>query len=250
MNPLNGRPLVDIHTHVLPWVDDGAKNESDALEMLRVAAEDGIGTLIATPHAHHAVPENIESDVAWLNDLAASEEIDIRVLPGSEVRIAADLVEKYEAGKLVTLNGTRHMLLELSLAHEWRIEVVEKVILKLQDAGLRPILAHPERYPFVIIEPQTVEAFIALEVPMQINALSLSGYHSQASQRTAYALIDAGHVHIVASDAHSARWRPPQIRAALEEIGNRRSLSYVDGLIENAEAVIAGESLRLDLGIA
>ncbi len=250
MNLLDGRRLVDIHTHVLPKVDDGAKDDQAALEMLRAAATDGVGTLIATPHAHHADPARIVDDVGRLNELAAAEGVDVRVLPGSEVRIAADLVEKFEAGRLITLNGTRHMLLELSLAHEWRIEVVEKVIVKLQDAGLRPILAHPERYPFIIIEPQLAEAFVGLEVPLQINALSLSGYHSQASQRTAYALIDAGHVHIVASDAHSARWRPPQIRAALEEIAARRGLGYAERLIANAEAVIAGTPVHLDLGSA
>ena len=250
MTVLDDRRLVDIHTHVLPRVDDGARDEGDALEMLRVAAADGVGTVIATPHAHHAAPGHIARDVAWLNALAGANGIDILVLPGSEVRIAADLVERFEAGRLVTLNGTRHMLLELSLAHEWRIDIVEKVILKLQDAGLRPILAHPERYPFIIIEPRVVEHFVTLEVPLQINALSLTGYHSQAAQRTAYALLDAGHVHIVASDAHSARWRPPQIRAALEEIATLRGPAYVEGLIANAEAVIAGEPLRLDLGSA
>jgi protein-tyrosine phosphatase len=250
MNILDGRRLVDIHTHVLPRVDDGAKDEQAALEMLRVAAADGIGTVVATPHAHHARPERIGDEAARLTALARSEGIDICVLPGSEVRIAADLVEKFKAGKLVTLNGTRHMLLELSLAHEWRIDVVEKVILKLQEAGLRPILAHPERYPFVIIEPKLAATFVALDVPLQLNALSLSGYHSQAAQRTAYTLLDAGHVHIVASDAHSARWRPPQLRTALAEIAERRGARYVEGLLANADAVIAGEPVRLVLGSA
>lgn len=248
MNLLDGRRLVDIHTHVLPRVDDGAKDEEAALEMLQAAEADGICAVVATPHAHHANPEHIINDVARLNDLARERGIDIRVLPGSEVRIAADLVERFEAGKLVTLNGTHHMLLELSLAHEWRIDVVEKVIVKLQDAGLRPILAHPERYPFIIIEPKIAAAFVALEVPLQINALSLTGYHSQASQRTAHALIGAGHVHIVASDAHSARWRPPEIRSALEEIAMIRGAEYVEGLIANAEAVIDGQPVQLELG--
>ncbi len=248
MKILDGQRLIDIHTHVLPKLDDGAKDDQAALEMLGVAESDGIGTVVATPHAHHANPEQIVDGVARLNALAASAGIDVEILAGSEVRIGADLVERFEAGKLVTINGTRHMLLELSLAHEWRIEVVEKVIDKLQNAGLQPILAHPERYPFIIIEPQIIERFVARGVPMQINALSLSGYHSQASQRTARTLLDNGMVHIVASDAHSARWRPPQIRKALKEIGEKWGEAYVEGLVANAEAVITGNSVRLDLG--
>ena len=250
MNPLDSRRLVDIHTHVLPKVDDGAKDDQAALEMLKVAESDGIGTVVATPHAHHANPEQIVDDVARLNELALSADINIEILAGSEVRIGADLVERFEAGKLVTINSTRHMLLELSLAHEWRIEVVEKVIDKLQNAGLHPIMAHPERYPFIIIEPRIIERFIARGVPMQINALSLTGYHSQASQRTAYTLLDSGYVHLVASDAHSARWRPPQIRKGLEEISDRLGAAYVAGLVANAEAAIRGNPLRMDLGNA
>ena len=246
MSILDGQKLVDIHTHVLPRVDDGAKDEHAALEMLQVAAEDGIGTVVATPHAHHANPDHIANDVEWLATLARDEGVDVEILPGSEVRIDADLVERHRSGQLLTINGTSHFLLELSLAHEWKTEVVERVVDKLHDAGLRPILAHPERYPFVVIEPEILERFVERGVPMQINALSLSGYHSAASQRTAERLLELRLVQIVASDAHSARWRPPRIRFALEAIEEAHGDQYVRLLMANARAVVAGEPVRFD----
>jgi protein-tyrosine phosphatase len=245
---LNDQRLIDIHTHVLPGVDDGARDDQAALEMLRAAADDGIGTLIATPHAHWADGYDVPAAVERLNALASGADIDVEILPGSEVRIAADLVEQLERGALRTLNGTSYLLLELYFSHEWRIEVVESVIERLRDAGLKPILAHPERYPFVVIEPKVVERFIALGVPVQINALSLSGYHSEGSRRTAHALLDAGLVHIVASDAHSARWRPPLLRQALEEIARLHGETYVARLLHNAEAVVHGRPIDLTPG--
>lgn len=244
----NGRPLVDIHTHVLPGVDDGARDTEAALTMLREAATDGIGTVVATPHSHWASGPGLPEAVARLQALADEAGIAITILPGNEVRITADLVEQYERGEILTINDTNYLLLELHLSHNWRIEVIEGVIQKLIDAGLKPILAHPERYPFVVLEPMVLEHFAALGVPLQMNAGSLSGYHSQGSQRTAEIMLDAGLVHLVASDAHSARYRPPQIRDALEKIAAARSDDYVDGLLANAEAVIAGRPVRLDLG--
>ncbi|CAN5546083.1 tyrosine-protein phosphatase [soil metagenome] len=248
MSFLNGRRLVDIHAHVLPGVDDGARDLDAALDMLRAAAEDGVGTIVATPHSHWASGPGLPEAVERLQELAAGADLDITILPGNEVRIAADLVDQYERGEILTINNTSYLLLEFHLSHNWRVEVIEGVIQKLIDAGLKPILAHPERYPFVVLDPMVLERFVAMGVPMQLNAPSLSGYHSQGSQRTAHAMLDAGLVHIVASDAHSARYRPPQIRQALEEIANIRDDAYVEGLIANAEAVIAGEPVRLDLG--
>jgi protein-tyrosine phosphatase len=244
----NGRRLVDIHTHVLPGVDDGPRTIDAALDMLRSAAGDGIGTVVATPHSHWAQGDGLPEAVACLNELAAAAGIEIEVLPGSEVRIAADLIDQHGRGEFLTINGTGYLLLELHLSHDWKIEVIESVLAKLIDVGLKPILAHPERYAFVVLDPLIVKRFVALGVPMQINAPSLSGYHSQGSQRAAHALLDAGLVHIVASDAHSALYRPPQLRAALERIASLRGQAYVEGLIANAEAVIRDEPVRLDLG--
>lgn len=250
MSFLDGRSLVDIHTHVLPGVDDGARDTEAALTMLREAAADGIGTVVATPHSHWAPGPGLPEAVARLQTLADEAGIDVAILPGNEVRITADLVEQFERGQILTINSTDYLLLELHLSHNWRVEVIEGVIQKLFDAGLKPVLAHPERYPFVVLEPQVLERFVRLGVPLQMNAGSLSGYHSQGSQRTAEIMLDAGLVHLVASDAHSAGYRPPQIRQALEKIAASHGEEYVEGLLANAEAVIAGEPVRLDLGSA
>jgi protein-tyrosine phosphatase len=247
MTNSNGR-LVDIHAHVLPAVDDGPRDDAAALEMLRVAAADGIGTIVATPHSHWVRGARLPEAVARLNELARANGIEIEVLAGNEARISANLLEEHARGDILTLNGTSYLLLELYLSHDWKLEVIERVLGRLLDAGLRPILAHPERYPFVVLDPLVVERFVRLGVPLQLNAPSLSGYHSQGSQRAARALVEAGLIHLVASDAHSPAYRPPLLRDALEQIAALRGPEYAAGLRANAEAVIRGEPLNLDLG--
>src|SRR5438477_13136957 len=108
-------PLVDLHAHILPGVDDGARDEAQALAMLRAAAEDGTAIIAATPHAHHVDPNRIAPGVARLNALAAEAALPIKVVTGAEYRIVPELGSLYQQGRLVTLNGTDWALVELYL---------------------------------------------------------------------------------------------------------------------------------------
>jgi protein-tyrosine phosphatase len=240
--PIDDR-LIDIHTHVLPGADDGARDDAAALAMLRAAELDGIGTVVATPHAHHVQPETITARVEHLNQLACEEGIDVRVLPGSEVRIGADLVERFEAGKLLTLNGTRYLLLELYLSQEWAFEVVESVIDRLRAADLQPVLAHAERYPFVQREPGVLHTLLDRRVPVQINAAALTGYHGDGAQAAAETLLREGLAQIIASDAHNAEWRPPRLRYAYERAAGLTTNEHARILMANATCIIEGRDI-------
>src|SRR5690348_13312664 len=116
-----GSRVIDLHTHVLPGIDDGARDAAQALAMLRLAASDGITRIVATPHAHHAARLSVDvgAHVSRLNDLARCEQIPVDVLPGSEVRIVSGLAERVLAGDRLTLNGSRYLLVELPLHDEW-----------------------------------------------------------------------------------------------------------------------------------
>lgn len=211
--------------------------------MLRAAAEDGIGTLVATPHAHHVQPETIIERVERLNQLAAEAGIDVRVLPGSEVRIAADLIERHEAGRLPTLNNTRYLLLELYLSHEWAFEVVESVIDRLRDAGLLPVLAHAERYPFVQRDPRVIQSLADRRVPIQVNAAALTGYHGEAARAAAETLLREGLAQLIASDAHNPEWRPPRLRYAYERAAELTTTDHAQILMANAARIIDGRDI-------
>lgn len=242
-------PLVDLHSHILPGVDDGARDDSDALEMLRIAVEDGIETIVATPHSEFVTPKDITTAVDRLNRLAAGDGIDIQIMAGCEVFIAPDLVEQVRQGRLVTLNGTAYVLLELSLVADWPM-YLQTTIYELQVAGLMPIIAHAERYPPVQQNLDILQDLITAGVVIQINSSSLLGRTGDRSQTTAEALVRRRMAHIIASDAHSPGRRAPRVRAALERASDLAGPQYAAGMQERAVQILHGEPVKLPDPIA
>jgi protein-tyrosine phosphatase len=242
---IQGRSLVDLHSHILPGLDDGPRTEQQALEMLRIAAHDGIGTMVATPHAHHARAAATLTGVERLNILAREHGIDVTILPGSEIRIGPGIVERHLSGDLLLIAGGPYLLIELYLHDEWPFGLVERALDRILDAGLRPILAHVERYPFVQADPRTLLPFIERGIPLQINAGALSYREHDIERVTAESLLRARMAHLVASDAHNARYRPPRLRQALSAATAMCDPAYVCGMMETARTILAGEALRL-----
>jgi protein-tyrosine phosphatase len=211
---------------MLPGIDDGARDIAESLAMLRIAAADGITTLVATPHAHHARGMDIAAAVSHLQACARDAGIDIQIIPGSETRITSGMDEDLRAGRLKTIGNTRWLLLELPLHDEWPVALVIGVIDKLQALGIRPILAHAERYPFVQHDLTALLPLVERNVPVQINASALSYRESDPERQTADALLSAHLAHLIASDAHNARYRTPAISAALERAAVLTSRDY------------------------
>lgn len=242
--PGAGEPLVDLHCHVLPGVDDGATHEAESLRMLRVAEEDGIAFVAATPHAHHCPAGRIPPKVERLNHLAADAGLAVRVVPGQEVRLAADLVARFRAGDLATLNGGRYLLLELPLSGPWPT-YLRRAIDELRALGLRPILAHAERYGDIQRDPTPLRELIALGVPIQVNASSIVGPAERAARPAAERLLREGLVHLIASDAHDDRWQPPRLRAALARAAEIAGPAYAARLVATAALVLRDEPIAL-----
>ncbi|HET9017898.1 MAG TPA: CpsB/CapC family capsule biosynthesis tyrosine phosphatase [Thermomicrobiaceae bacterium] len=236
--------LVDLHSHVLPSVDDGAHDDETALQMLRVAQEDGVVAIAATPHAHRIAPERVEVGVARLNGLAREAGLAIRVMPGTEVRIAADLLERHRTGKLITLNGTRYLLLEAPLSGPWP-RYLPQVVDQLHAEGVLPILAHAERYDDIQRHPELLLELIAAGVPIQVNADSLSRRAERGARPAAETLLRHHMVHIIASDAHHPQWRPPRLSEALAVAAEVAGRDYADWVAANSGKVIRGEALTL-----
>lgn len=232
--------MIDLHTHILPGVDDGAMTDEVAVAMLRHAVADGITTLVATPHSHHARGVDVHAACHRLQTLAVAGGMDVTIIPGSEVRIASGLDAAYRAGELQTIDDGTWLLLELPLHDEWPLPLVLGAVERLRAAGARPILAHAERYPFVHKRPEAVAELVALGVPVQINARSLFYREADPDRRAADALLRAGLAHLVASDAHNARYRPPALSAALARVAEVAGKATAERMQALAEAVVAG----------
>lgn len=232
--------MIDLHTHILPHIDDGATSYDNAVAMVRHAVADGVSTLVATPHSHHVRSRDIRAATRHLQALADAEGLEVTILPGSEVRIVAGLDVAYRAGELQTIADGPWLLLELPLHDEWPLPLVLGAIERLRVVGARPILAHAERYPFVHKRPAAITEIIALGVPVQINACSLFYRESDPDRRAADALIRAGLTHLIASDAHNVRYRPPGISAAMARVAELADETTAERMQALARAIVAG----------
>lgn len=222
--PLIDVRLIDVHCHVLPGVDDGAVDLDEALAMCRLAAAQGCRTLILTPHLRHAQWSN--DDRAGLERrfdelrrrLAGSLEIHL----GGEIAVSSaclDEILDLPAGQLLTLAGSRYVLLEL----DWLglgPDVFE-LVHELKVRGLEPVIAHPERLPWLAANPALLEELVLRGAYLQLTAMSLTGELGAQLGKLCEELLEAGLVHFVASDAHDLEFRPPGLRRVFEHVVRR-----------------------------
>ncbi len=210
--------FVDIHCHLLPGIDDGAADWAQSLAMARMAADDGIAAIVATPHQLGNYSQNRSGTIRCLAEelqrLIDEEDIPLRVLPGADVRIEPEMVSKVLKGEVLTLGGrTRYVLLELP--HELYVPL-ERLLSELEGAGLVGVLSHPERNLGLLAQPQIVDSLVDGGCLMQVTAGSLIGTFGPPIAAMAERLVSRGLVHFLATDAHGPKSRRPLMRRAFE----------------------------------
>jgi len=226
--------MIDIHTHILPGIDDGVKTEDEAVEFARMAEGDGVERIVATPHCKEGFYFNdrrkVLGEVERLRARLAAEGLRIRIEPGAEVHICPDLVSRVADGRAPTLmdNG-RTLLLELSLS-QYPVEL-ENLVFELKLAGLEVVLAHPERIRYFQDNLARYEALVHQGATGQITSGSLLGVFGTDVADFSEELMAKGLVHVLASDAHNVRGRPPLLSEAVEVsaewVGEERALAMV-----------------------
>lgn len=231
--------IVDIHSHILPGIDDGARDLDESLDMLRLAAADGTQMIVATPHADLTRPSDIENAVIELNLSAARSNIPIIVLPGNEVKLTPHTAAQYRSGEIVGINNTHYVLTELSFQTDWN-DGLFRAFQDLQLSGAWPILAHPERYRAVQRDPRALLRLIEMNVLLQVNAGSLVGEAGDTPKRVAEQLARAGILHLLASDAHGAKSRRPEVRQAHERLADLVGIDYVEYVKTSARRIAEG----------
>jgi protein-tyrosine phosphatase len=213
-------PFVDIHCHLVPGIDDGARNWDDTLAMARMAAADGIGTIVVTPHQLGSYRQNSGDEIrrrtAELQKFLDERQVALRVLPGADVRIEADITSLLRSGEVLTLADRRkHVLLELP--HEMYIPL-EPLLAELEATGLVGILSHPERNLGLAADPRPMQRLVDAGCLMQVTAGSLLGAFGAEIQRLTESFLAAGLVHFVSTDAHGVKSRRPVLRRAFERV--------------------------------
>lgn len=237
--------LTDIHCHLLPGIDDGAKSWNESLQMAAQAVNEGITTSIVTPHQlgnySHNSGDAIRRLTSEFQQKLDQHQIPLRVLPGADVRIDTDMIERLCEGDCLTLGDTgRYVLLELP--HELYIPL-EPILDQLHRQGMTGILSHPERNQGILRQPKLIPGLIQRGCLMQITADSLIGTFGPAPESCCRAMLEAGQVHFLATDAHSPRSRRPRIQAAMDVACEICGPAYAEAIgCVNPAAVARGEA--------
>lgn len=216
--------MIDLHSHMLPGVDDGAPDLEAALAMARAAVQDGITEVCCTPHY---IPQLYENDrrtvldaVTALRRFLAENGMPLTLHAGCEIRLHASMPQALRQNKLLTLGDAgRYVLVELP-PHALPLRL-EDFFWELRRFGFTPVLAHPERHPFLGRHPGLLFKWVRAGALVQITAGSLLGHFGKQVREGTLRLLEHRLVHVIASDAHHAKERAPALSLALDEAAKR-----------------------------
>jgi protein-tyrosine phosphatase len=236
--------LIDIHSHVLFGLDDGAKTLEDSVAMVRMAAEHGTTDLVATPHAspnYRFDPSAIEQRLAEVS--AASDQV-LRLHSGCDFHLSYDNIQDAIANPLkYTINHRTYLMVEFSdlLIFNNTAEIFSR----LQDAGMTPVITHPERNGLLRQRTDQIEKWVESGVCVQVTAQSLVGGFGRRAQEFSRTLLDKRLVHFLASDAHDCEHRVPRLDLARAWVVENYGEGYAEALcVTNPRATLTGGSLK------
>ena len=240
--------MLDIHSHILHGVDDGAKTIVESLELLAKAQSEGVTQIIATPHkdpSYQPSKDVILQQVEELNRLCHTNGLTIKVLPGQEVRLYDNIVTDFKNDNLVTLNNEgRYILIEFPSSHVPKYAT--RMFYELQLAGVQPILVHPERNSEIMSNPELLENIVASGILTQITAGSVVGKFGRKAKKTAHVLLQHNLITFIASDAHRLKTRDFHMMAAKKMITKKYGSDYTTKLFTNASRLLTSDYITMD----
>ncbi len=235
--------MIDIHCHILPQVDDGSKSWDMSLEMCRMAADDGIEHIVATPHANERFEYNrqhLASNLEYLRVLAGQTP---QLILGCDFHLSYDnLREVLVSPGRFTIEDTHYLLVELS---NYSIPTqINDYFTKMADVGIIPVITHPERNPILQETQQRVLRWVDQGCVVQVTASAVTGGWGQKVARAAEWLLERDAVHVLASDAHDTKHRVPALSAAREKVAKLCGHEVAQALVDdNPRAVISDKPL-------
>lgn len=237
---------IDIHSHILPGVDDGARDIEQSLVMLRKAAENDIKAMIMTPHnkadRRNVSVEGIQRRIGQLNQRMEEEGISITLYPGSEILYRDGVPEALEEGTISTLAGSRYVLVEFMPDEQF--SYIRSAIYDLLSYGYTPILAHVERYRCMVSKIDNVAYAIDRGALIQVNSASVTGKFGFQTRQAVKKMLKEKLIHFVATDAHDDRKRIPAMAECAGYLYKKCEAEYADALLyRNAERLIRGETI-------
>ena len=241
-------PLVDTHCHLLAGLDDGPKREADALLMCRMAAGEGVAAVVALAHQlgrwETVTADRIRQAARQLAQTVRLAGVPLTVVPGAEIMVQPEIEQAWRQSKLLSVADRRQYLM-LEMPHGLCVDI-EQVIPALDKAGVRPILAHPERHAELLHGRGRIEELVRAGCLIQISSESITDPASRRDARALKSWLRRGIVHFVGSDGHSPSARPPRMAAAYERIGRWAGRIVADRVCStNGMAMVQGLPLKV-----
>ena len=237
--------MVDIHCHILPKMDDGASDLEESLAMARMAAASGVTDIVATPHfpgrrSSMRLLSRLMDRYQTLVEAIEWYEIPVKLHLGAEILCIADTVELASQRMLPTIGDTDYFLTEFLFNESF--EVMDAILQDIAALGYTPVVAHPERYKAVQHDPLAVQRWHDKGYVMQLNKGSVLGAFGNHVHDTSRVLLEAGLVHLIASDAHSAKHRTPHMGLLHQWMKRHMDSDRVHLLLEeNPSRLLRGE---------
>ena len=249
--------MIDIHSHILPGIDDGSKDIDMTIEMLKMAKNTGTNHIVATPHFCRGYGELSYSEVKKmaeeLEKLLKDEGINLKIHYGQEVYYSDQIIKDYANGIIGTINSSKYMLIELPMKSFYSDTL--EILYELKVKGIVPILAHPERYRPIIDKPSTINKFIDEGFLFQMNSGSIEGQFGNSVKKTAEILLKNNIYNFIGSDAHNNTTRVPGISKGIELAKNISDISeelFLESgrkLLINQDVEFIGEKIKEKKGL-
>lgn len=227
------RKFLDAHCHILPGVDDGAKDMDETRKMLEIAYKEGICIIIATPHRHKergmSELEELKEQLILVKEEAKIINENIHICLGMEVFFGQDIPDLLKNGKIATINESNYVLLEFTQSDSFTY--IQQSLQKVQVKGYRPIIAHAERYECLVEDISLVRHLVKMGICIQVNANSIVTKKNRKVKKFVKKALDEQLIHLIGTDAHGANERKPEMKKAAKYIENRCEEQYAKDIL-------------------
>ena len=240
--------MIDIHSHILPSIDDGSRSVDETFNLLKEAHEAGFTTIVSTSHyflGHYEAEEKVRKSYIDAITQKLPEVIpDLQICVGSEIYVTNEMVSLIEEHKASTINSTKYVLFELPFEHQ--VPNLKDIIYNLMGHNYIPIIAHPERYKYVQKDPNLLLDLIDMGVLFQSNFASIIDWYGKEPKKAMKQLLENNFIHFLASDVHRQETIYPQIPVILDKLKEIISEEKIEELTTtNPSLMLRGEKMHI-----
>ena len=236
--------MIDMHTHILPHIDDGARDSSVSVAMLQAELKQGVHTVLLSPHYYgrrHSPARFLERRNSMFERLKPKIPEGINVRLGAEVHFTGINVLNADEFCSLAIEGTKYVLVELPFDTAWHGEILDKLATLIAETGYTPIIAHVERYDEVLKNPTIVSSLVAMGCLIQVNTYA---FLNKKEKQLAFALLKHGLVHCIGSDTHDMEQRKPNHLDAKKAFENAGFANEWQQIQQNMQNVFADKAVE------